>query len=212
MDIAIIGAGNVGTALAGSFTRAGHPVTIAASTKESAEETAAQTGARAAATKVAAVEEADVVVLAVPYPALEEVLGDVGEAVDGKVVVDVTNRFNHEDPAASLDGTSAAEQIQARVPGARVVKAFNTVFASRQAEPIVDGKPLDGFVAGDDEGAKKTVLQLAESIGFRPIDAGPLGMARALEAMGVLIIGLQMWHNWSWQNGWKLIGPLGPAE
>lgn len=212
MDIAIIGAGNVGGALAGSFTRAGHSVTVTATSKESAEETAAQTGARAAATNGEAVEAADAVILAVPYRALEEVLGDVGEALGGKVVVDATNRFNHEDPAGSVDGTSASEQIQARVPGARVVKAFNTVFASLQAHPIVDGTPLDGFVAADDEGAKKSVLGLVESIGFRPIDAGPLGMARGLEAMAVLIIGLQIWHNWSWQSGWKLVGPLGAAD
>ena len=212
MDIAIIGAGNVGGALAGAMTKAGHSVTITASTKDSAEQVAGQTGARAVATNGEAVESADVVILAVPYPTVGDVLGEVSDGLDGKVVVDATNRFNREDPAASIDGSSASEQIQARAPGARVVKAFNTVFASRQADPVVDGTPLDGFVAGDDEGAKKAVLALVESIGFRPIDAGPLGMARALEAMAVLIIGLQIWHNWSWRSGWKLVGPLGATE
>ena len=67
--------------------------------------------------------------------------------------------------------------------------------------------PLDGFVAADDPEAKAKTLELARSIGFRPIDAGPLAMARALEALAILNIALQMQHGWPWQSGWKLIGP-----
>jgi predicted dinucleotide-binding enzyme len=89
----------------------------------------------------------------------------------------------------------------------RVVKAFNYAFAARMAEPVVSGTRLDGFVVGDDQAAKDKVLELVESIGFRPIDAGPLVMARALESMGLLIIMLQIKHSWPWQNGWKLVGP-----
>jgi predicted dinucleotide-binding enzyme len=66
---------------------------------------------------------------------------------------------------------------------------------------------LDGFVAGDDQGAKDTALEFVRSIGFRPIDAGPLVMARAIEGMGLLIVMLQIKHGWPWQNGWKLVGP-----
>jgi predicted dinucleotide-binding enzyme len=72
---------------------------------------------------------------------------------------------------------------------------------------VVDGVHLDGFVAGDDQAAKDTVLELIGSIGFRPIDAGPLVMARALEAMALLNVSLQISHKWPWQNGWKLVGP-----
>jgi predicted dinucleotide-binding enzyme len=154
-----------------------------------------------------AVQNAEVVVLAVHTPALDGVLGELGDALDGKVVIDVTNRLNPDDPGAVLDGSSNAEQIQARVPGARVVKAFNTALAARQADPVVDGVPLDGLVAGDDTAAKGQVLELVDSMGFRPIDAGPLSMARALEAMAVLNIMLQMWNGWPWQAGWKLVGP-----
>jgi len=75
------------------------------------------------------------------------------------------------------------------------------------ADPKVDGKRLDGFVAGDDEQAKQKTLQFVESIGFRPIDAGPLAMARALEGMASLNIILQLKNSWPWQNGWKLVGP-----
>ena len=80
-------------------------------------------------------------------------------------------------------------------------------FASRMANPRSNGTQLDGFVAGDDEAAKQKTLEFAESIGFRPIDAGPLSMARALEGMGLLHILLQIKHNWPWQSGWKLAGP-----
>ena len=91
----------------------------------------------------------------------------------------------------------------------RVIKAFNTAFAARQADPVVDGVQLDGFVAGDDANARADVLELVRSIGFRPIDAGSLRMARALEAMAILNISLQIRNNWPWQTGWKLVGPTG---
>ncbi|HYY80417.1 MAG TPA: NADP oxidoreductase, partial [Actinomycetes bacterium] len=136
-----------------------------------------------------------------------EVLADVGGALAGKVLVDATNRVDPADPGSVLDGTSAAERIQARVPGARVVKAFNTAFASRQADPVVDEVALDGFYAGDDDQAKQAVAELLRSIGFRPVDGGPLVMARALEALALLNITLQIRNNWPWQAGFKLVGP-----
>jgi len=108
-----------------------------------------------------------------------------------------------------LDGSSVAEHIQKKAPRAHVVKAFNYAFASRMANPRSNGTQLDGFVAGDDEAAKQKTLEFAGSIGFRPIDAGPLSMARALEGMGLLHVLLQIKHNWPWQSGWKLAGPTG---
>jgi predicted dinucleotide-binding enzyme len=84
---------------------------------------------------------------------------------------------------------------------------LNHAFAARHANPTVNGTRLDGFVAGDDQGAKDTALDFVGSIGFRPIDAGPLVMARALEGMGLLIVMLQIKNGWPWQNGWKLVGP-----
>jgi predicted dinucleotide-binding enzyme len=123
------------------------------------------------------------------------------------VVVDATNPLRPDYQGLAVEGTSAAEQVQARVKGAKVVKAFNTALAARQADPLVDGTPLDAFVAGDDEQAKATVMELARSIGFHPIDAGPLELARALEALALLNIMLQIRNNWTWQTGWKLVGP-----
>jgi 8-hydroxy-5-deazaflavin:NADPH oxidoreductase len=208
MNVAIIGAGNVGSALASSITRAGHQVTITAASRDSAQQVAQQVGGQVVGTNREAVEGAEVVILAVPTQNLDEVLSELDGTLDGKVVVDVTNRVDPEEPGSVLDGTSNAERIRERAPGARVVKAFNTAFASRQADPVVEGAPADGFLAGDDAQAKERVSELIRSIGFRPIDAGPLVMARALEGMGTLLITLNMANNWSWQNAWKIVGPL----
>ena len=87
------------------------------------------------------------------------------------------------------------------------MKAFNTALAARQADPLVDGVWLDGYVAGDDAAAKDTVLRPAEAMGFVRIDAGPLAMARALEGMALLNIMLNIGNGWPWQGGWKLVGP-----
>ena len=209
MKIAIIGSGNVGKALAGSATKAGHEVTMAASDPAHADEAAKQTGAKAADSSAAAVKDADLVVLAVPANKVDDVVMSLANDLDGKVIVDVTNRIDMSDPAKNIDGTSASEQIQSKAPKARVVKAFNYAFASRMANPVADETNLDAYVAGDDDEAKNKVSEFARSIGFRPIDAGPLGMARALEGMGALIVFLQVKHKWPWQSGWKMIGPTG---
>ena len=207
MKNAIIGAGNVGTALSGSFVRAGHDVTISSQHPDNARAAAAESGAKAATTNAEAIPDAGVVVLAVPYGVLAEVVDELGDALNGKVVVDVTNPLRPDYQGLAVEGTSAAEQVQARVKGAKFVKAFNTALAARQADPVVDGTALDGYVAGDDEQAKATVLELARSIGFHPIDAGPLELARALEAMALLNIMLQIRNGWTWQTGWQLVGP-----
>jgi NADPH-dependent F420 reductase len=207
MDIAIIGAGNVGKALAKSGLRAGHKVTLSAHHPEHAAEAARETGAEAAASNTEAVKDAELVIVAVPYDKLGDVFRGLGDAVDGKIVVDATNHINTQDPGEVLGAMSNAEEIQKRHPKVRVVKAFNYAFATRMAEPTVDGTQLDGFVAGDDQSAKDKVLELVKSIGFRPIDAGPLVMARALEAMALLSVTLQIRNSWPWQNGWKLVGP-----
>jgi 8-hydroxy-5-deazaflavin:NADPH oxidoreductase len=205
MKIGIIGAGNVGSALAGSAVKAGHTVSLSASKPESAEKAAGETGARAARSNKEVADGAEMVILAVPGDVLDAVVRELGKDLEGKVVVDVTNQMS---PDALCE--SAAERVQKQVPGARVVKAFNTAFASHHADPQVDGTNVDAFVAGDDAEAKQTVLRLAEQIGFRPVDAGGLKMARALEGMALLNIQLNMrGEDWSWQSGWKLVGPTG---
>ncbi len=210
VDIAILGVGNVGRALATSAVRAGHTVTVSSRKAEDAKAAAGEIGANAAGSNRAAIDAADVVVLAVPYPALDGVLGELGDGLAGKVLVDVTNRMDPaRPPGVTIDGTSAAEQIQARAPEARVVKAFNTNFAAHMTDPSTEGVQVDCLVAGDDQDAKAAVLDLAESIGFRGIDAGPLMMSRAVEALALLNISLNMREGWSWQTEWKLVGPTG---
>ena len=206
MKVAIIGAGSVGRALATSTTRAGHEVTISATTYDHAVEAARASGATAARTNTDAIHDADVVILAVPASAHADVAQELAGELIGTPVVDVANRPT-PDPSGST--TSIAEELQARLPGVPVVKAFNTAFASRQAEPVVDGVSADGFVAADVGPAKARVLELVESIGFRPIDAGRLAVARTLEGAAWLNISLNMQNGWPWQSAWKLVGPTG---
>jgi predicted dinucleotide-binding enzyme len=212
MNIAVIGAGNVGKALTGSAIRAGHSVTVSSNSGDSAKVLAKATGAKAAESNRAAVESAEVVVLAVPYTAVPAILDEIGPALDGKVLIDATNPLKADYSGLATNSNSGAEEIQANVPGARVVKAFNTALAAQQADPkVAGGLRADGYVAGDDEEAKATVLGLVEAIGFNPVDAGGLAMARYLEGMAWLNISMQMKNGWSWQASWKLVGPNGDA-
>ncbi|MFI5262083.1 MAG: NADPH-dependent F420 reductase [Candidatus Limnocylindrales bacterium] len=208
--IAIIGAGNVGRALADSSVRAGHDVRISATHADHARAVALATGARAAASNLEAVRGADVVVLAVPGTAFPGLVTELGEALGGKTVVDASNAPTPDPSGAPT--VSIAEGLQTQLPGSKVIKAFNTLFAARQVAPVVDGAGVDGYVAGDDIEAKGKVMQLAKSIGLRPIDVGGLVMARTLEAMAWLNISLQLKNGWVWQTGWRLVGPTSPAS
>jgi hypothetical protein len=210
MDIAIIGAGNVGQALATAFRRAGHTVVIASRDPEDAGTVAAATGSIAATSIAEAARAADVVVLAIPFASAPEVAAEIADAVVGKPVVDVTNRISFGPTGPEIDTTSSnGEAIGALLPDARVVKAFNTLFASHQSDPIADGVQLDGYVAGNDLAAKATVLELVGSVGLNPVDVGPLSRSRQLEALAFLNMTLNIAHNGTWQSGWKLVG--GPA-
>ena len=202
MKVAIIGAGNVGKALATSIGRAGHDVTITSSSRESAEAAAHETGARVADSNVDAVNEANVVILAIPFVgAGEQVAREIAGSSAGRVVIDVTNPIKPDYSGLALDDSSAAEEFQKLLPEAHVVKAFNTVFASNQANP---SREIDGYVAGDDAGAKRSVIELVDSIGMNPVDVGPLRSARYLEGMAYLNIGLNATNGWDWTSAWKL--------
>lgn len=207
MKVAIIGAGNVGTALATALTRAGHKVTITARDPLHAAEAAAASGAVALPSNVAAADQADVVITAVPATGLRDVAAEIAQPASGKPVIDVTNRMAPTDRGLDMDTTSSnAEDLAAMLPASPVVKAFNTLFASNQADPTADGVQLDGYVAADDEAAKATVLDLVESIGLRPVDVGPLKRARQLEGLAFLNITLNAENGGSWRSGWKLVG------
>jgi 8-hydroxy-5-deazaflavin:NADPH oxidoreductase len=199
MRIAVIGVGNVGGALASALTEAGHDVVVAASTAEKAAQAAAGLECEPAPSPREAADGADAVVLAIPFSAGHDVADEIRDEVDGKPIVDVTNSS-----AIVEDGISNAEAFQTWLPEAHVVKAFNTVFASRLAESNQDAEPLDGFIAGDDAGAKATVATLVHDAGLEPLDVGGLRMARALEGMAWTNISLNMANNWPWHSAWKL--------
>jgi hypothetical protein len=175
MNISIIGDGNVGSALARGLEKAGHDV--------------ATTGHDAEREKQLA-EAGEVIIIAVPFDAVDEVASTIGRSADGKTVVDVTNALTPDHKLAVGFTTSGAEELQKKLPGAHVVKAFNTDFANTMDSGEVKGEQLTAFVAGDDRQAKETVIHLAEDIGFDGIDAGPLENARLLEPLALLNIQL----------------------
>ena len=203
MKVAIIGAGNVGKALGTSMIRAGHEVTISASTPESAVAAAREIGASPADSAATVVKDAGVIIFAVPYQAGEAVAAEIADRVSGRTIIDVSNPIKPDFSGLATD-TSAAEELQLHLPDAHVVKAFNTVFASNQAAPSAATAPIDGYVAGDDADAKREVMSLIESIGLNPLDVGPLSSSRYLEGMAYVNIGLNAQNGWSWTSAWKL--------
>lgn len=207
MNIAIIGTGNVGTALGASLVRAGHSVTLTGQDAGKASAAAAQIGARTGSSLAGAVEAADVVVLAVPYASVEAVAAEIAPVIADRIVVDATNPLKADfSGLATQGGPSGAERIAALLPGARVVKAFNTLFASIQGNPDVHGQMVDALYAGDDADAKAVVASLIRAIGLRPVDAGSISGARELEALAWLNISLQLRTGGSWSSTFVLVG------
>jgi predicted dinucleotide-binding enzyme len=213
MKIAIIGTGNVGRALGTSFLGAGHQVVLAAHDVAKAAEAASAIGALAEGSAALAAGTADVVVIAVPFGAVASVAAEIAPVIAGRVVVDATNPIKPDySGLATGDGPSGAERLAAALPGARVVKAFNTVFAANQGNPGAQGMTLDALYATDDAEARATFATLASSIGFRPVHVGPLAAARELEAMAWLNIRLQLLTNGSWQTAFVLVAPPEAAK
>jgi 8-hydroxy-5-deazaflavin:NADPH oxidoreductase len=190
MKVTIIGAGNMGAAFVKQLTRAGHQISVTArDAAKAAEVAAAHPGAKAVATAGAA-DGADAVVLATSYGDAVAALRSIGNLA-GKVVVDITNPLTADYMGLTIGhSTSAAEEIAKAVPGAEVVKAFNTVFAQVLGEgaDFGNGRKVEVFVASDSERAKQTARALAESIGFAVVDAGGLKNARYLEPVAGLNI------------------------
>jgi hypothetical protein len=154
-----------------------------------------------------AIAGADVVVLALPYPEGRAVAREQGAALSGVTVVDTCNPvdFSTFDSLLTSPGMSAAEEIAAASPGARVVKAFNTTFASALVAGWAGGLPLDVFLAGDDAPAKARVAALVSDGGMRPVDTGPLRRARELEAFQLLHMTLQGPLGLDWASAVKLL-------
>ena len=190
-NISIVGLGNMASALADRALAGGNAVEIIGRDPAKANELAAALdGATVGAAGTA--PAGDIVVLAVPYASAAAVVSKYGDALDGKVIVDITNPAAPDSKGfVTPDGSSGAQEIAKAAPaGTHVVKAFNTLFANVLAAGSAEGRPLDVFIAGDDAQAKARVSAFIESLGLRPMDAGQLPMARALENVALLQLGL----------------------
>lgn len=192
MKIATIGAGTVGGTLGRRFAALGHDVEFGVRDPSTYTDPLPP-GARVT-TISDAVRDAQVVLLATPWKAVPDALRAAGAdrgGLDDRVLVDATNPLG---PGLTLDvganGESGAERVQAMVPRARVVKAFNTTGAENMADPVYGGEPSVMFYAGDDQQAKKTVHALVTALGFDAVDAGAITSSRELEHLGVLWISL----------------------
>ena len=157
--------------------------------------------------QVGTVPLGDVVVLAVPHTAVDEILDAYGDALDGKVLVDITNPVNFEtfDSLVVPAGSSKAALIQEKVPRAHVLKAFNTTFAGTLASAKVGENPTTVLVAGNDADAKATLVAAVEAGGLRAVDAGSLARAHELEALGFLQVGLAAAGAITWTGGFALV-------
>jgi predicted dinucleotide-binding enzyme len=186
--IAILGTGNAGSALREGLSRAGYEVRFAKR-----------------GDVVPTASWADVIILAVPFAAVPEVAHELRAVADGKIVVDVTNSLTPDFKLAVGFTTSGAEELAKALPTAKVVKAFNTIFARHMTTGKADGEVLTTFVAGDDEAARATVLELARAIGFDAVDGGPLTNARYLEPMAFLLIQLGWVLGHGQDTGFKFV-------
>jgi 8-hydroxy-5-deazaflavin:NADPH oxidoreductase len=188
-SISIIGLGTMANALAQRALASGNAVEIIGRDTAKANELAATLdGATVGTTGTA--PAGDIVILAVPYASAADVVSEYGDALRGKIVIDITNPANSDlSGLVAPEGSSGAQEIAKAAPaGAHVVKAFNTLFANVLS--AADGRSLDVFIAGDDAQAKAQVSVFIESLGLRPLDAGPLPMAQTLENAGLLEMNL----------------------
>lgn len=188
--ITIVGTGSMGQAIAGVVTKGGNTVETLGS---------GDTGKQATG---------DIVVLAVPYPAISDVVGQRRDQLAGKIVVDVSNPLNFETFDSLLvapDGSAAAELAEA-LPESRVLKAFNTNFAATLAARRVGPLATTVLIAGDDADAKATLAGVIAAGGLEAIDAGPLRRARELEAVGFLQLTLAVHEKIPWTGGIGIVG------
>lgn len=194
MKIAVIGSGNIGKSLGSWFSKLGHEVTFSANNQQHAEEAVKQAGSSArVANTINAVMDAEIILLAIPYSAVKELLPQIKSLLKGKILIDVTNPLSEDYSSLQLGTTtSAAEEIAEMLPGTFVVKAFNTVFAQVYASqnPKINDRTVSVFYAGDDEQALKKTGDLIKQMGFDAVNCGPLKSARNLEPMALMNITL----------------------
>jgi predicted dinucleotide-binding enzyme len=201
-NVTIIGAGNMGSAIAGIALAGGHSVQVLAREVDKAE-----VHAQVTAGVVGDPITGDVVIFALPYPAVAEVLDIYAAQLDGKVIVDLTNPldFSTFDDLVVPADSSAAAEFAAKVPGAHVLKALNTNFAATLATGSIGDATTTVLIAGDDADAKATFAAIIEGGGLTAVDAGSLKRARELESIGFLQLTLAAGEKISWTAGFSLV-------
>jgi predicted dinucleotide-binding enzyme len=195
MKIGIIGSGNVGGALGGRWSKLGHEVVFGTRNPQGAEvqQLAARASGKTSAASLAdAAREGEVLLLATPWPATEQVLAGLGD-LNGKILIDATNPFLPDlSGLATRSDTSGGEQVAGWARGAKVVKAFNTVGSNIMQDPGFDGHRPVMFYCGDDAPAKQVVNRLIGELLFEAVDAGPLARARLIEQFALLWVTLAL--------------------
>jgi 8-hydroxy-5-deazaflavin:NADPH oxidoreductase len=187
-NISIIGTGNMARTIGALTVAGGNTVEVIGRDQSKAADLAKALGGSATTGEFGAVPAGDIVIVALGYANVVPVVAQYGNALAGKVIVDICNPVNSAgDGLAIPDGTSIAQNVAGAAPAsASVVKAFNTTFGAVLAQ----GQPLDVFIAGDDERAKAAVAEFIDSLKLRPLDVGGLTMAHYLEGTGLVMIGL----------------------
>ena len=208
MQVTIIGYGNMARAIATRAVKAGHTVQILGRDPEKAQALAQELGGDATAGSLEDGITGELVVPALYYQPLLELVDSLKDQVAGKVVIDITNPVDVEtfDGMLPPGDSSGAQELQQRLEGAKVVKAFNTTFAVALTAGEVDGKKLDVLIAADDEGAKRIVTEFVESLGLEARDAGSLKRAREVEAIGFLQMAMQGSLGNTWSTTFKILG------
>ena len=197
MTVAIIGSGKMGSGFARLFASKGVDIAIGHKNPEKAAALAAEVGAKIKGGSVEdAVRQADIIIFAVKYEDTAAALNAAGDLTN-KVVIDISNPITADYKGLTIGhSTSAAEEIQKLIPNAKVVKAFNTIFAELLPTESRAGRKVQVFIAGDDETAKAKVEDLVMAAEFEPVDSGILSNSRYLEPLGELNIWLGFFLGW----------------
>jgi hypothetical protein len=207
MKIAILGTGRVGGALGSRWAQRGHQITygVRDANDEEVQRVLSQSGPDARALPLEeCARDAEVVVLGIPWDVTRQVLEQVG-SLDGKILIDCINPLKSDFSGLDLEpGTTAAEQIAAWAPGAKLVKAFNTVSDATMVNPMFGDQKATMFFCGDDPHAKDVVRQLTDELNLEPVDAGPLKNARYLESLSMLYIYLAIFGGWGAECAFKM--------
>jgi predicted dinucleotide-binding enzyme len=200
--ISIIGTGGMAAAIGGRTAKAGYTVEVISRNPAKARALADKLATGATTGTHGAAPAGDIVILAVPYSSAAAVVAEYGDALDGKVIIDVTNPVAPDMAGlVTPHGSSGAQEIAKGAPaGAHVVKAFNTIFG----HVLAKGERLDAFLAADDAEAKARASTFIESLGLRPLDVGGLQMAQTLEALGLMMIGLAKNGAGTWDIAMKV--------